>query len=979
MDTITGINFTRPESLALLLVLIPLAVYMARASMALLRRGARHLSLVLRLAIILLLVLSLSDVSLIHSADRLSVVFLLDRSDSVSADNRALQAQYVSQSIAGMKSNDSAGVVVFGSDALVDRPVLPDKTPPDLASAPASIYTNMADALRLGLAVAPADTARRLVLLSDGRENAGSAELAARLAAAHGIPVDVVPLSSKLGPEVWLDSLKAPSPVREGERVSLQMSISSSTDTTATLMLSMDGTALLSQPIGLIKGTNTFVQNLPPAVKGFHSYTSQIVPSQLADTRSENNRYSAYSLVLGKPSLLIVEGHPGEATALKGALQPSIDADVLPADSMPADVKGLAGYDGIVLVNVPVPSLPTKSMDSLQVVVRDLGKGLIVVGGDESYAAGGYFRTPLEAMLPVALNLPSKLDIPSVGMAIVIDRSGSMEASHDMGGVGVKKIELAKEAASQAVSQLSEKDYVGVITFDSAANWVIEMQPLGDPTQLTKRIGSITSGGGTDIYAGLSPAVDALIASKAKSKHIILLTDGQSEGGDYDGLLKKMSENGVTLSTVAVGSDSDINLMRSLAERGKGRYYYTEDGNALPKIFAHESHIASRSYLIEHPFTPERTAPSAILEGLGGLPPIQGYIGTSPRPGGQIALVSDAGDPLLAQWQYGLGRVVAWTSDAKGQWAKDWIGWQSFPRFWSQAVRWSTGAESASTLQPHVELESGTAHVTVDATAPDGAFLNDLSTQAVIVAPGLVTSTVALHQTSAGRYEGQFRTEEEGAYIMQVQASGRSVGAMRQTVGIVVPYSPEYRGGQTDQGLLARLASLTGGRVLSPDNLGAPFEHNLSAVQSSNELWPVLLLLAILLLPFDIGVRRLGIGWRDIARARAALRKRLGWQPTPLPAAAHASTPGMSALFSAKERTHERTQLEPVANLQDADPTSPSWVQELQLTGRSGRAQSPPPAIQENNTPTGPESKQDAPSSEEGLATRLRRAREQRQ
>jgi hypothetical protein len=192
--------------------------------------------------------------------------------------------------------------------------------------------------------------------------------------------------------------------------------------------------------------------------------------------------------------------------------------------------------------------------------------------------------------------------------------------------------------------------------------------------------------------------VDALVQSKAKSKHIILLTDGQSEGGDYAGLIQKMSDNDITLSTVAVGTDADTAFMQSLATAGKGQYYFTEDGNALPQIFAHESHIAARSYLIEHPFAPGRTAPSPILDGLGGLPDLLGYVGTSPKAGGQIDLVSDAGDPVLAQWQYGLGRVVAWTSDAKGQWAKDWVTWQDFARFWSQAVGWSTGTESGGSL-----------------------------------------------------------------------------------------------------------------------------------------------------------------------------------------------------------------------------------------------------------------------------------------
>lgn len=979
MDAISGLSFSRPEVLLLLPLLLLVVVYLARTSMAMLRRPARRLSLALRITIVTLLVLALSGVGIVSAADRLSVVFLLDHSDSVSPTARERQAAFVREAMDGMGENDSAGVIVFGSEALVDRPVLPEKTLPDLTSAPLGTYSNLADAIRLGLAVSPADTARRLVLLSDGQENSGSAEWAARLAAAHGVPLDVVVIPTSGGPEVWVESLNAPSPVRENEQVSLQVTVSSSTDTTATLRLIMDGVPLSTQVVRLSRGANTFVQTVPNATKGFHTYSAEVMPSPGVDTRRENNRYSAFSMVLGKSRLLIIEGHPGEANALQSALANAIEMDVLPPERMPVDARSLVGYDGAALVNVTASSLQRKSMESLQVAVRDLGKGLVVIGGDESYAAGGYFRTPLEEMLPVALNLPSKLDIPSVGMALVIDRSGSMDMAHDMRGGGVKKIELAKEAASLAVAQLSERDYAGVITFDDAATWVVELQPIGDPTQFKSRIGGVTSGGGTNIYVGLAPAVEALITSKAKSKHIVLLTDGVSAPGDYEGLIKKMSDNGVTLSTVAVGADADTGLMQSLAALGKGRYYYTEDGNALPQIFAHESHLAARSYLIEHPFSPQRTAPSPILDGLGGLPEIKGYVGTSSRPSGQIVLVSDAGDPLLAQWQYGLGRVVAWTSDARGQWASEWVGWEGFPRFWGQAVGWSTGAERADLIQPRIELEGGTAHITVDAAEPDGAYLNGLAANAVVVAPSLVTSTVELRQTSAGRYEGQFPVLEEGAYLLQVKASSPQFGDMGQTLGVVVPYSPEYRASGNGGDLMSRLATLTGGRTLTWESAPASFDHDLIVVKSTTALWTLLLLLAILLLPFDIGVRRLALTRRDFALGMDELRRRLGIRGRVVPAMPGASTPEIAALFGAKGRARERTEQQPTtsSHTQQASPptNSSSWAQDLQPTGRSGRGSAPVPEI------TTPEAGHDHDLSgrdDSSLAARLRKAREQR-
>jgi uncharacterized membrane protein len=981
MNGIAGITFARPEALLLLLALLPLTVYLTRTSMALLRPRRRRFSLALRVVIIALLVLALAGTGVVRAADHLSVVFVLDRSDSVAASVQSAQASYVREAIASMKESDAAGVVVFGSDALVDRPVSSAATPPDLGSRPSTAYSNLADALRLALGILPADTARRIVLLSDGKENMGSAEWAARLAAAHGVPVDVVPLASASGAEVWVEGLSAPSPVREGERVSLQVSVSSSTDTTATLTVLMDGAPLSRTGVSLVAGTNSFVQQLPPATRGFHTYSVQVEPPASADTRRENNRYSAFSLVLGKPRLLVVEGHDGEAASLVNALAPGMGADVVSAAAMPADVKALAGYDGVVLVNVPASSLATSAMESLQLAVRDLGKGLIVVGGDESYAAGGYFRTPLEDMLPVNLNLPSKLDIPSVGMVMVIDRSGSMEESHSIGGVGVKKIELAKEAAAQAVAQLSERDYAGVITFDSAADWVLQLQALGDPALFKNKIGGITSGGGTNIYVGLVPAVDALIASKAKSKHIVLLTDGVSEGGDYDGLLKKIEENDVTLSAVAVGADADQALMQSLAARGHGQYYYTEDGNALPQIFAHESHIAARSYLIEHAFTPERSSPSPILEGMGGLPALQGYVGTSPKGGGQIVLVSDAGDPVLAQWQYGLGRVVAWTSDAKGQWAKEWVGWQDFPKFWAQAVRWSTGTEGSGSLQPRVDVQGGTAHLTVDAANPDGSYMNDLAVSASIVGPENVTSTVTLRQSSAGRYEGDFPAADEGAYLLRVQAEGSTAAGLSQTLGVVVPYSPEYRGSVTDDGLLGRIASLTGGRTLSMENIAAPFEHNIEGVRSTTDLWPLLVLLAVLLLPLDIGVRRVAVSRVDVSNAWEELKRRLGQQPRPRPAEAAATTAEMAALFGAKERVRRpvedrrRTNEEGRTEAVVLPPVLGAMERTRTSQAEPSKAFQPPIEAPAETVDAGGG---DVEAGEESLAARLRRAREQR-
>ncbi|HUS14581.1 MAG TPA: VWA domain-containing protein, partial [Chloroflexia bacterium] len=596
-----------------------------------------------------------------------------------------------------------------------------------------------------------------------------------------------------------------------------------------------------------------------------------------------------------------------------------VDADVVPASALPLDLKQLAAYDATVLVDVPLPGLPQGGQEVLETYVRDLGRGLVVVGGEESYGAGGYSRSILERMLPMTMDLPSQLEIPAVGMVLVIDRSGSMQEPQGGGrsGGNVIKIELAKEAAYQAVTQLNARDSVGVVTFDTEAAWVVPMQKLGDPNELAGKIATIGPGGGTYIYAGLDTAVQGLEKSTARGKHIVLLTDGVSMGGDYEGLLKRMEAAHMTLSTVGLGSDVDAPFLSALATRGGGRFYNTQDAGSLPAIFAHESHIASRAYLIEHPFTPKRTAPSPILQDIAEMPALQGYVGTTVRPAAVLALVSDAGDPVLAHWQYGLGRVAAWTSDAKGRWAAGWVGWSGFPTFWGAAARWAMGTDNGGGLQARVDLQDNEAHVSLDAVTGGNEPINGLRPVAVAVLPASagepVSHALSLRQTAPGHYEGRFPVSAEGTYLVRVQANSGNgtppAGAGgAQTVGLVVPYSPEYRALPGNNGLLERLTAATGGQALGLDAAGATaiFRHDLPSVSRAIDLAPWLLLLALLLLPLDIGARRVLIGWRDLPRLWGELAGRLVPPSAPAVPSDAAATAALGPLFEARRRAEGR-------------------------------------------------------------------------
>jgi uncharacterized membrane protein len=919
-DIDMAISFGYPLALSLL-ILLPLFYWVARGkhSRTTLHRSSRRLSLVLRLLIVTLLILTIADIQLSTISDKMATVFLLDGSDSVGANGKTQALDFVRKSISKMNDNQQAGVVVFGQDALVEKLVSSDRTLDDLQSNPSSGYTNIAEAVRLGTALLPSDAQRRLVLISDGNQNVDDVRNAAKIAAANGVQIDVLPISVQNGHDVSISSVNAPSTLSEGEQFSLTVNVNSNYAGTGRLLILQDGAVISDNQVTFKQGSNTFVQKLAASKKGFANYTAKIIAPD--DTVEQNNEGSAYSVVKGKPKILLVDGHPEqkEAANLQAALTAgSVDTDVISADKFPS-LTNLTQYDSVFLVDVPANILGKGSLDILQAYVRDLGKGLVVVGGEESYALGGYFRTPLEEMLPVELHLPSKLETPSVAMVVVIDRSGSMADNYK----GSVKIEMAKDAAYQAAAQLSNSDAVGVVSFDTEAVWNVNLAPMGNPANLVSPIGRIAPGGGTRIISGLEPAVKALESVNAKNKQVILLTDGEdSENIDYTQLFAEAASNNINISTVGLGDDVNTSFLSNMATKNNGRYYFVDDPSTLPRIFAKEVHLVSRSYIIEGDFVPQISAPSPILKNINAVPALKGYVGTRPKASATVALVSDKGDPILAHWQYGLGRVVAWTSDAKGRWATNWLGWDGFTQFWSQAARWTIPQSEVSGLQVRTQTVGNKILIQADAIGPDSQYLNGLDVKASIVASNLngEKDEIVLQQTAPGHYEYYFTPKQPGSYLVNVQAAGQNTSSktaspvnLTQVVGAVQNYSPEYRQLGTNTALLDEITKLTGGQIITkPEDA---FLNNLTRTTRSQDLWPWLLLLAILLFPLDVGVRRITFSLKRL-RAGFASRK---LEPA-MAGGVPASPSEVERLFEAKNRASKRRG-------QPQQPTPPAVAQ----------------------------------------------------
>ena len=357
--------------------------------------------------------------------------------------------------------------------------------------------------------------------------------------------------------------------------------------------------------------------------------------------------------------------------------------------------------------------LDDRQLAALQVYVRDLGKGLVMIGGPGSYGAGGYTKTPLEETLPVDMGVRDRQKQPDIALVVVIDQSGSMAACHcntfngGMGGGsgigGVQKVDIGKEAILRAAAALTARDELGVVAFNESAHWVVRTQPLGGVADLQGQIAGIRADGQTNIFAGLDQAVTSLEGATATRRHIILLTDGWSSSGQYDAIIAKMKAAGITLSTVGAGGGANP-FLEQLAKQGGGRFYDAVNPSSIPDIFLKETQQVSGQQIVEETFFPIQTSSSPILRGLdAGLPQLRGYNGTTLKAAAQGVLVTARDDPLLAQWQYGLGRSVAWTSDATGRWAKDWVGWSGFNRFFSQLVSWTFPGEETGGIEATFE------------------------------------------------------------------------------------------------------------------------------------------------------------------------------------------------------------------------------------------------------------------------------------
>lgn len=843
-------DFTSPWAILLLLLLIPV-VRWYKTSISNMPALRRKVVFVIRVIIIILIVFALAGFRIKLPRNELSVLFVVDSSLSISPDNLEWAGDYIKKQVEKLPKGDKVGVVVFGKSAMLEESLSRDPAVAQFASIISPQYTDISRAIQLATAVFPEITVKRIVLISDGNENLGNSEHQASLASARGVEIDCLPYPPRDFPEVLVSSFDSQANVTLGEPFALKLEVDSTRKVRGIVKISRNNQEIAREKVEISPGKNLFTIAQNVDQPGNYQYKASLEVEN--DRFPHNNTSETLTVVQGHPRVLYLYSDPRQKKLIPDFLaDKKYKLEVSDLSGLPTNLQEMSAYQSVIFDNVSGLALSPRQMKMIENYVKDLGGGFIMIGGDNSFGAGGYFRSPVERILPVDLDIKKSKNLPSLAMVLCIDKSGSMGS---MTG-GVEKMRLAREAAIATTELLSPADSLGVIGFDYASKWVSPLQYVRNRQKIVSEIASIRAGGGTSIYPALNSAYIALRGSRVMLKHVIVLTDGRSAPGNFKGIAKAMAKDNITISTVGVGKDADMEFLRDLAKWGQGRSYYADEARLLPRIFVRESILAGRSALVEEKFTPKKVGTGEFLKGvdLDKSPPLYGYVMTIPKNRAQLILITHQNDPLLAYWRIGLGKSVAFTSDDGLRWAKKWVGWKEFSPFWTQMVRWTLPLIRSERFQVDMKIEGGRGKIIVEAMDEDGKPLNFLPLSARVISPSGETNSVSLSQTASGRYMGSLEAGEVGTYFVNVVEQIDGQPRTGRIQAFTIPYSPEYRSFKTNKYLLERIASATGGKLISPkDDI---FRKGSRIIHYPKPAWMELLLIALLLFPLDVALRR---------------------------------------------------------------------------------------------------------------------------
>ncbi|MFG0257953.1 MAG: hypothetical protein ACF8GE_08645 [Phycisphaerales bacterium JB043] len=855
-------------------------------------RRTRLLAVLVRVFVLLVLVGVLARPSLRRLSDDLAVTVIFDTSRSVPVREAQSARQYIMRAAERATARDRLGVVSAAEEAFVQALPSSRVRTVELGHTGGDDATDLASSVRLAMAVTPEDAAARLLLVTDGNETIGSLLEAAELARSSSIPIDILPVRYSHDIEVSLERVVVPATARRGETIPVRFVLESTHQTSGRLTLTINGQPVdldtqsqaMSSRVDLVPGVN--VRSVPVTLPGVgaHRFEAFFEPQAVEDdTIGENNSAQGVTFISSDGRVLVYADDLASSGPLLNALHAtSVEVEVRSTASSHGSLEELAGYDAIVLVDTPSDVFSYQQQDELRAYAHDLGGGLIMVGGVNSFGAGGWIGSPLADALPIDLDPPQKRELPRGALALIMHSCEMPQGNH-----------WGQKTGEAAIEALTSRDIVGILEYNwqSGADWVHELSLLGDKRAALQAMNSLTFGDMPDFNQAMQLALSGLKQVDAGAKHCIIISDGDPSGPGPS-LTQQFVDAAISVSTVAVfphgggQNSSDVRKMRSLAQATGGQFYYVGQGSALrvtdlPQIFIREARTIKRSLIWEgEPFVPEREFSGAeTMRAIGDIPPISGYIVAGDREGlSQVTLRGHEGDPVLAQWQHGLGRVVTFTSDASTKWSSAWVSWGGFVPFWEAHLRWAMRPSGSQFVSVSTQNEGASTRVVVDALDPDGERLNFARFMGSIVGPELGAQPISLNQVGPGRYEGVFESSSPGAYVMSFQYDAPSdSGPIRGAVqASVVRASGDERRALTDnRALLQQIADRTNGRVLPPDPLQASlFERDgLSRPVSLQAIWLAAAALCCVVFLVDVAVRRVRI---DLSAIVSGFQARFG-------------------------------------------------------------------------------------------------------
>ncbi len=848
-----NITWTTPSALWLLAA-VPLAWFALRYTRTNFNPRQRRLQTAIRSLLLALLALALARPVMSAGSSRLSVVYVVDVSHSVDATQIVAAASTIDELNASVRPAYSR-IVVFGADAatvettdVLRQLAVAEKDPAKTPSVSVNrLGTDIEGALAFARASLSPGALPRIVLFSDGRPTGGDTDDAVARLHADGVPVSVIPLMPPDLGDTWVDAISVPDRIAAGATFAATAQVMSQRSGTATVEIRSLGKVLATRIVQLVVGPNPVA--LDVALDAVGAQVIEAVVTKGGDPVKQNDRMELAVSVAPRSRVLYIEGAPGNSSRyLAGALT-AAGVDVVVGAPSSLTAAALEPMNVVVLSDLARTAMPDTAMKTVADWVETKGGGLLIAGGESVFGEGpqGYRHTELERVAPVTFE---RRDEPEIALVIVLDRSWSMNGA---------VMELCKSAATAAIDALADEQSVGVITFNDGYNWDVPLQNVGKGrVAIKKAVAAIEAGGQTMIFPAVEQAFKALQKVKARAKHVVLLSDGRSYPDDYEGLVKKMVASKMTVSSIAMGQSADAELLSNIAKWGHGRSYMVDDPKTVPQIFVKEAkEIPNVSFdekalalIVKH---------QAFLEGIdfAKAPALRGKTATVIKDGALELLSTRDGDPLLAFWPAGLGRVAVFASDVKDRWATDWITWRGYGPFFSSVVR---ALERQRPQAVALSVDPGVVHGTVRAMAlsieardVDGKPRDFLTPRVRVQSGTKPPVEIPARQTAPGRYEARAIVDAAETFVASVVGTETGV-----TSGVVVPDpNAEYRFRAPDEPRLHTIADATGGfwQPTAAQLSNTSGEHR----ATRRPLWPVFLWTALGLWLLDLALRRVRV------------------------------------------------------------------------------------------------------------------------